>query len=74
MTAADVVVPGEHHASHREKEEQHGERRVALLKQETDKLEALLQANTDLTQQDKDLTEHVASLTREIHALLTKQD
>ena len=57
---------------HREKEEKNGERRVARLKTETDKLEALLVANTDLTKQDKELTEQVASLTREIHTLLTK--
>jgi uncharacterized membrane protein len=58
---------------HREREEKNGERRVAQLKKETDKLEALLQANTDLTRQDKDLTEQVAALAREIHALLTKR-
>ena len=58
---------------HREREEKNGERRVAQLKKETDKLEALLQANTDLTRQDKDLTEQVAALTREIHTLLTKR-
>jgi uncharacterized membrane protein len=58
---------------HREREEKNGERRVAQLKKETDKLEALLQANTDLTRQDKDLTEQVAALTREIHGLLTKR-
>jgi uncharacterized membrane protein len=33
----------------------------------------LLTSNTDLTQQDKNLTEEVARLTREIHALLTQQ-
>ena len=43
------------------------------VKTETDKLLDLLQSNTTLTQQDKELTEHVAQLTREIHALLTKQ-
>ena len=48
-----------------------GEERVAALKAETDKLEKLLEANTDLTRQDKELTEQVASLTREIHALLS---
>jgi len=58
---------------HREREEKSGERRVAQLTKETDKLQALLEANTDLTRQDKDLTEQVAALTREIHALLTKQ-
>jgi uncharacterized membrane protein len=48
-----------------------GEERVAALKAETDKLEQLLQANTDLTRQDKELTEQVAALTREIHAALS---
>ena len=33
----------------------------------------LLESNTSLTQQDKDLTDEVARLTREIHALLTQQ-
>ena len=42
-------------------------------KDETDKLLALLQTNTDLTEQDKQLTEEVADLTKQIHALLTKQ-
>jgi uncharacterized membrane protein len=36
-------------------------------------LKRLLDANTDLTRQDKDLTEQVAALTREIHAALTKR-
>jgi uncharacterized membrane protein len=58
---------------HREREEKSGERRVAQLTKETDKLQALLEANTDLTRQDKDLTEQVAALTREIHTLLTKR-
>jgi uncharacterized membrane protein len=64
---------GEKLELHREKEEQQAERRVAQLKTETDKLEALLEANTDLTRQDKELTEQVAALTREIHTLLTKR-
>lgn len=33
----------------------------------------LLNSNTALTQQDKDLTDEVARLTREIHALLTER-
>jgi uncharacterized membrane protein len=45
--------------------------RVAAIKAETDRLEALLRSNTDLTRQDKELTEQVAALTREIHARLT---
>jgi uncharacterized membrane protein len=36
----------------------------------TQQLVTLLNSNTELTQQDKDLTEQVAQLTREIHALL----
>jgi uncharacterized membrane protein len=64
---------GEKMEVHREREEKSGERRVALLTKETDKLQALLEANTDLTKQDKDLTEQVAALTREIHTLLTKR-
>ena len=39
-------------------------------KTQTEKLVGLLQSNTTLTQQDKDLTDEVARLTREIHALL----
>lgn len=46
--------------------------RVAALKAETDKLQELLNSNTDLTRQDKELTEQVVALTREIHAVLTK--
>ncbi len=42
-------------------------------KAQTDKLVGLLESNTSLTRQDKDLTDEVAKLTREIHALLTKQ-
>ena len=37
-------------------------------KVETDKLLELLQSNTDLTLQDKELTEQVAHLTRQIHS------
>jgi uncharacterized membrane protein len=43
------------------------------MKNETDKLLELLQSNTSLTQQDKELTDEVARLTREIHTLLTQQ-
>jgi uncharacterized membrane protein len=63
-----AVAKAEHH---HEEQTQYGERRVAALKAETDKLEQLLEANTDLTRQDKELTEQVASLTREIHTLLS---
>jgi uncharacterized membrane protein len=56
---------------HDEMERTAGER-VAALKAETDKLQLLLTSNTDLTRQDKELTEQVAALTRQIHAALTK--
>jgi uncharacterized membrane protein len=42
-------------------------------KTETDKIYQLLESNTDLTLQDKELTEQVANLMKQIHALLTKQ-
>jgi uncharacterized membrane protein len=59
-------------AEHRHDEQtRQGEERVAALTAETDKLEQLLQANTDLTRQDKELTEQVAALTREIHAVVS---
>ena len=42
-------------------------------KRETDRLLELLESNTELTRQDKELTERVAGLTEQIHTLLTKQ-
>jgi signal transduction histidine kinase len=45
--------------------------RVAAIKGETGGLVSLLESNTELTRQDKELTEQVARLTREIHAALT---
>jgi uncharacterized membrane protein len=72
--AARDKALGDQLETHREDVERRASERVAQLKTETDKLEALLEANTDLTRQDKDLTEQVATLTREIHTLLTKRD
>jgi uncharacterized membrane protein len=43
------------------------------MKAETDRLLELLESNTTLTQQDKELTEQVAKLTQEIHTLLTQR-
>ena len=57
--------------AHREEVQKSAQRREAALKRETDELKALLQSNTDLTQQDKEVTEKVEALTREIHARLT---
>jgi len=42
------------------------------VKAETDRLLELLHSNMQLTTQDKELTEQVATLTREIHALICK--
>jgi uncharacterized membrane protein len=56
--------------THEEMEKQ-ASARVAAIKAETDRLVALLDSNTDLTRQDKELTEQVAALTREIHTVLT---
>jgi uncharacterized membrane protein len=55
------------------REEKQGERRLAAIKSETDRLTQLLESNTDLTRQDKELTEQVAKLTKEIHELLLKR-
>jgi uncharacterized membrane protein len=71
--AARDKMAGEKAEKHRDREERAAERRVAAIKAETDKLEALLAANTDLTRQDKELTEQIAALTREIHATLTRR-
>ena len=66
--AAPLILLAQTRQADRDKR---AEERVAMIKTETDKLEQLLEANTDLTRQDKELTEQVASLTREIHALLS---
>jgi uncharacterized membrane protein len=65
-------IAAEQTEKHRDHAEHTAEERVGALKAETDKLQALLQSNTDLTRQDKELTEQVAALTRQIHAALTK--
>jgi uncharacterized membrane protein len=45
---------------------------VARIKVETDRLVELLNSNTELTRQDKELTERIEAVTREIHARVTK--
>jgi uncharacterized membrane protein len=52
--------------------EQRHDRMEQQARERVDALKRLLDANTELTRQDKDLTEQVAALTREIHAALTK--
>jgi uncharacterized membrane protein len=56
--------------AHREEVMQHMQERETAIKRETDELKKLLTSNTDLTRQDKELTESVETLTREIHAHL----
>ena len=56
--------------AHREEVMRHMQAREIALKKETDELKALLTSNTNLTQQDKELTERIETLTREIHASL----
>src|SRR4051794_37877993 len=51
--------------------ERRAQERIAAIRSETDKLAQLLETNTDLPRQDKALTEQVADLTKQIHALLT---
>jgi uncharacterized membrane protein len=48
-------------------------RREEEIKTATDKLVQLLNSNTTLTREDKELTQQVAGLTREIHAHLVKK-
>ena len=52
--------------------EQMAARREEEIKTATDKLVELLNSNTTLTKEDKELTQQVAGLTREIHAHLLK--
>ena len=56
-----------------DREDARHSRTEGAIKTEADKLFELLQSNTQLTTQDKELTEEVAKLTRQIHALLSKQ-
>ena len=48
----------------------HAAEHAAAVERTTSELKRLLEANTDLTRQDKELTEQVAALTREIHKRL----
>jgi uncharacterized membrane protein len=55
----------------RQHAEEMASEQVAAIKAETDRLLSLLNSNTELTRQDKELTERVEALTREIHARVT---
>jgi uncharacterized membrane protein len=76
--AAPLILLAQTRQADRDKE--HGDlidRRHTKLEEmatkQTTEIIELLNSNTSLTQQDKDLTEQVAKLTREIHAALTQQ-
>jgi uncharacterized membrane protein len=58
---------------HGDRVEKRHTRLEEIADRQTAELVTLLTANTDLTKQDKDLTEEVARLTKEIHALLTQR-
>jgi uncharacterized membrane protein len=66
-------VHGERVERRHDEMERRAVERVDVVKRETEKLAALLAANTNLTKQDKELTEQVARLTREIHTVLTRR-
>jgi uncharacterized membrane protein len=61
---------GDRAEAHREDVSSRMQNQEAAIKLQTDELKALLSVNTDLTRQDKELTEKIESLTREIHARL----
>ncbi|HLW17758.1 MAG TPA: DUF1003 domain-containing protein [Actinomycetota bacterium] len=58
--------------AHREEVMQHMQDREAAIKTETADLKLLIETNTALTQEDKNLTEKIEALTREIHARLAQ--
>ncbi|MGZ4319134.1 MAG: DUF1003 domain-containing protein [Gaiellaceae bacterium] len=58
---------------HHERLEKLATKREQEIQAGTERLVQLLNSNTTLTKQDKDLTEQVAALTREIHAQLVKK-
>ena len=60
----------DHTEAHREEIMDRMQEREAALKRQTDELKELLAANTELTRQDKELTEKVEAMSREIHARL----
>jgi uncharacterized membrane protein len=59
---------------HHERLERMAAQREEAIRASTQKLVELLESNTKLTRQDKELTEQVAALTREIHAQVTTKE
>ena len=64
-TASEVIE------QHREDVARNATEHQEAVERTTSELKRLLESNTDLTRQDKELTEQVAVLTREIHARLS---
>jgi uncharacterized membrane protein len=62
----------DHQEAHREELMHKMQEREVALKRQTDELKGLLEANTELTRQDKELTQRVEALSREIHARLVR--
>ena len=58
---------------HHERLERMAAEREEAIRTGTEQLVKLLRSNTELTRQDKELTEKVAALTREIHAQVTSK-
>jgi uncharacterized membrane protein len=58
---------------HHERLESMAAQREEAIRAGTNELVKLLSSNTDLTRQDKELTEQIAKLTREIHAQVTSK-
>jgi uncharacterized membrane protein len=56
--------------AHRDAVMQRIQEREAAIRRETDELKMLLETNTDLTRQDKELTVRIEALTRDLHARL----
>jgi uncharacterized membrane protein len=55
---------------HRDEVAARAEKQQEAVEMTAEELKSLLEANTDLTRQDKELTEQVVKLTREIHSRL----
>jgi len=56
--------------AHRDEVAKRAEQQQAAVERAADELKRLLEANTDLTRQDKELTEQVAALAQKIHERL----
>ncbi len=65
-------ITSENDEQHRDSFMQRLEQGEAAITRATDELKGLLESNPDLTRQDKELTERIETLTREIHAAVQR--